>query len=292
MVWNGRGFFLDPFQQLFNKQRNTFFYAFDSQCIYDIIITQGKDYCYIRKLGGYNSQTGEIISAETIGDTLLNVSGKDLIGTGDWFISPCGTYERDTLARYQLEIIRDTPPGTEIVMTVKQTMIAPDETTTISVINYHTLVEIPNMELEAFASNVQHYYGKDFSLEAYAEPHCDCGGYLPSWVKFSVEILQGQEYGSIYDKYTGQSSNYLSNIESELGFSGINMINRFSFVADGAQPDSNNPGLVKILFTPSDLGLGTAEIDFSVEYNDMAPIISGLLADIDKPEIHPVILLN
>ena len=47
VVWNGSSFFLDPYQQLFNRQRNYYTYAFDSNYIYNIEITKGMEYCHI-----------------------------------------------------------------------------------------------------------------------------------------------------------------------------------------------------------------------------------------------------
>jgi hypothetical protein len=282
VVWNGTAFFLDPYQQLFNQQSNSYFSEFSPGSVYNIIVTKSGNYCYINELGTLDTVTGNISQSRMIGDTLLNAQGTDLIGTGQWLTSDCGTKEKENFPKYQFIIDRDIPPGTEIVVTVT----GDGET-----INYHTIVETPAMEFEttpySSPTTLDHFDSTDIGLLAYSNCSEGCGGYLPSSIKYTVAITQGQQYGRIYDKYTNQSGSSFSNIETEEGLASTSVIDRFAYIADGVQPDTLTPGVVKIQFAPSDPDLPKEEIDFNVEYNETPPVKEGMFVEFDKPTLSP-----
>lgn len=107
-VWNGSSFWLDPFQQLFFFQQSGG-YNLAQDHIYNIETTAGGEYFSITKLGGIDPITAEFIEPEVMGDTLLNVLGVDLIGSGDWEITLCGTYQKENTPDYQCHFSKDAP---------------------------------------------------------------------------------------------------------------------------------------------------------------------------------------
>ncbi len=116
-VWNGSSFWLDPYQQLFIFEQSGG-YSLNPDHYYNIETTAGGDYFSITKLGGIDPITGEYIEPEEIGNTLNNVLGEKLIGTGNWQITPCGTWEKDSTHYYQCHFSKDAPQGTEVIVMI------------------------------------------------------------------------------------------------------------------------------------------------------------------------------
>ena len=273
VIWNGGWFYIDPFQQLFNYQRNYYTYSLDPGHYYNVTITTGAEYCYIVKSGYWDPDEDEFYYPEIIGDELLNVQGIKLIGTGDWVSAICSRWEKENPPGYYILFERDVPEGSEVIITI-------DDLTVGNSINYHTRIEIPLMELEnrTDLDTLYHFYARFINVEAKrSEIHSQCGacwGQFPSSVRFTIEVVQGQEYGSLYDTETDEFALSFTNIETEWGSGFIFNYEdgeRFKYVADGIQPDSSEPGLVTIRITPSDGNLNTIEFSFFVAYNEDPP---------------------
>ena len=282
-VWNGSSFWLDPYQQLFVFQQSGG-YHLNQEHIYNIETTAGGDYFSITKLGGIDPITGEFIEPEDMGDTLLNVMGVDLIGTGEWEITLCGTYQKENGPDYQCHFSKDAPQGTEVI--VKITDLTEGDPPKY----FHTFIEIPSMIVEeGYTTYMQHYYSHNIDMWVYDPGNCTlgCGGHLPSWVTFTVEIVQGQEYGSIHNLLTDESADYFTNIETISSWAGQSEIRWFEFVADGVQPDTSSPAHVVIRYTPSDASVGIVEHNIYVEYNDVVPVEEGILVQFEDQVIAP-----
>ena len=273
VIWNGGWFYIDPFQQLFNYQRNYYTYSLDPGHYYNVTITTGAEYCYIVKSGYWDPDEDEFYYPEIIGDELLNVQGIKLIGTGDWVSAICSRWEKENPPGYYILFERDVPEGSEVIIRI-------DDLTVGNSINYHTRIEIPLMELEnrTDLDTLYHFYARFINVEAKrSEIHSQCGacwGQFPSSVRFTIEVVQGQEYGSLYDTETDEFALSFTNIETEWGSGFIFNYEdgeRFKYVADGIQPDSSEPGLVTIRITPSDGNLNTIEFSFFVAYNEDPP---------------------
>ena len=273
VIWNGGWFYIDPFQQLFNYQRNYYTYSLDPGHYYNVTITTGAEYCYIVKSGYWDPDEDEFYYPEIIGDELLNVQGIKLIGTGDWVPAICSRWEKENPPGYYILFERDVPEGSEVIITI-------DDLTVGNSINYHTRIEIPLMELEnrTDLDTLYHFYARFINVEAKrSEIHSQCWacwGQFPSSVRFTIEVVQGQEYGSLYDTETDEFALSFTNIETEWGSGFIFNYEdgeRFKYVADGIQPDSSEPGLVTIRITPSDGNLNTIEFSFFVAYNEDPP---------------------
>lgn len=142
---------------------------------------------------------------------------------------------------------------------------------------------------EGYTIYMQHFYSHDIDMWVYDPGNCSlgCGGHLPSWVTFTVEIVQGQEYGSIHNLLTDESADYFTNIETIDSWAGVSEIRWFEFVADGVQPDTSSPAHVIIRYTPSDMSVGIVEHNFYVEYNDVVPVEEGILVQFADSVIAP-----
>ena len=282
-VWNGSSFWLDPYQQLFNLQ-NSDGYALWADHYYNIETTAGGNYFSITKLGGIDSITGEIIEPEEMGNTLLDVKGEELIGTGLWQLSNCvGIWEKENPPAYQCHFSRDAPQGTEVIVKIT------DLTQGGSQIYYHTFIEIPLMiSEEGISDYMYHFYNHAIDLSVYNPDNCEhacTGGHLPSWVTYTVEIVQGQEYGSIHNLLTDESADIFTNVETIGSWSG-DLINWFEFVADGVQPDFSSPAHVVIRYTPSDANVGIVEHNLYVNFNGYAPG-GNVYCIFDRDQIEP-----
>ena len=283
-VWNGSSFWLDPFQQLFQFQQSGGYSPLFPDRYYNIETIAGGEYFSITKLGGIDSITGGIIEPEEMGNTLLNVMGADLIGSGGWEFSGCGTYQKENFPAYQCHFSKDAPQGTEVI--VKITDISQGGPPTY----FHTFIQIPLMIVDEVETiYIQHYYINDIDILVYDPGNCSlgCGGHLPSWVTFTVEIVQGQEYGSIHNLLTNESSDYFTNIVTRDTWAGLSEISWFEFVADGVQPDTSSPAHVIIRYTPSDASVGIVEYNIYVEYNDVIPVEEGILVQFADSVIAP-----
>ncbi len=138
---------------------------------------------------------------------------------------------------------------------------------------------------------VYHYYSKD--IDVYAElpeanPPCSyivCGGAIPSSVTYTLQIVEGEEYGHLYDQENDVTGISFPGIESNSGswdlFEG-----RFKFLADGVQPDSAEPGMVTIRCTPSDAVINTVEFSFPVKYNPYSQD-EAIIVEFSKQRLQP-----
>ncbi len=270
VVWNNNYLWIDPYQQWFNNQGNAYSYALEPNHTYNVDIVQGYEYCRIEKYL-FDPVTGEFIGTEVIGNALSNIIGADLRGTGIMYSGFCSPKEIEHPSDYYLKVDRDVPQGTDIIVTIT------DLTTGNPPINYHTVIQTPIMTLIVLGGEdeVFHYYSK--SIEIYAafpdQPQWCwyiCGGAIPSSVTYTLQIVQGEEYGQLNDTLTGTSGSVFSGIESPDG-SGWIFGGRFKFIADGIQPDSAQPGTVTIRCTPSDNVINTVEYSFPVKYNEYPP---------------------
>ena len=292
VIWNGGWLYIDPYQQLFNHQGNVYEnYALSPQYTYDVEIIQGGEYCWIQKAGYTDQVAGEFIEPEIIGDQLMNISGEELIGTGQWLVlQGCWVDEKEFPSKYTIHFERDIPAGTEVIVRI---------TGEGSTINYHTIVETPLLSIEngTELDTLYHYYGRWIDVladlnESYYEghPYCwKCGGELPSSVTLTLEVIQGQQYGSLYDVETDETGLSFSNIITETGKGSLLSYEygyRFKFIADGVQPDITQPGIVTIRCTPSDGDINTIEFSFPVAYNEFPPQ-QGILVQFAEPVLAP-----
>jgi hypothetical protein len=292
VIWNGGWLYIDPYQQLFNHQGNVYEnYALSPQYTYDVEIIQGGEYCWIQKAGYTDQVAGEFIEPEIIGDQLMNISGEELIGTGQWLVlQGCWVDEKEFPSKYTIHFERDIPAGTEVIVRI---------TGEGSTINYHTIVETPLLSIEngTELDTLYHYYGRWIDVladlnESYYEghPYCwKCGGELPSSVTFTLEVIQGQQYGSLYDVETDETGLSFSNIITETGKGSLLSYEygyRFKFIADGVQPDITQPGIVTIRCTPSDGDINTIEFSFPVAYSEFPPQ-QGILVQFAEPVLAP-----
>ena len=292
VIWNGGWLYIDPYQQLFNHQGNDYnSYGLGLPYTYDVEITQGSEYCWIQKAGYTDPNTGEFIEPEVIGDQLLGISGEELIGTGQWLVLPgCFIDVKEYPSKYSIYFERDIPAGTEVIVRI---------TGDGSTINYHTIVETPLLHLEngTGLDTLYHYYGRWIDVlaevnENYYEnrPYCwRCGGELPSSVTFNLEVIQGQEYGALYDVETDETALSFSGILTESGSGSLFSYDygyRFKFIADGVQPDINQPGTVTIRCIPSDGDITPIEFSFPVAYNEYPPE-QGILVQFAEPLMAP-----
>ena len=119
VIWNAGWFYIDPYQQLFNLQGNVYnSYGLVPEHNYNVIITQGSEYCLIQRAGYTDPNTGEFMDSEEIGDELLAVPGVDLIGTGSYQWNWCNTREKENTALYYLLFERDIPQGFDVVVSI------------------------------------------------------------------------------------------------------------------------------------------------------------------------------
>ena len=291
VIWNDGWLYLDPAQQVFTFQGKEY-ESLDAAHYYNVVVTQGSEYCWIQKSGYTDPNTGEFIEPEVIGDQLLNISGQELMGTGPLQLNWCPIRERENPSKYIMLFERDIPQGTDVVVSITDLTIG-------ETINYHTIVQTPFMVLSVpqTEDTLFHYYGRWIDVfadknESYYEgnPYCwRCGGAFPSSVTFTLEVLQGQEYGVLYDVETDETGLSFSNIITESGSYSLFSYeygNRFKFIADGIQPDSLVPGTVTIRCTPSDAVLNTVEFSFPVAYNEYPPE-QGILVQFAKPQLAP-----
>ncbi len=202
----------------------------------------------------------------------------------------CWIDEKEYPSKYTMHFERDIPAGTEVIVRI---------TGDGSTINYHTIVETPLLSIEngTELDTLYHHYGR--WIDVFAEindgyyqnhPYCwKCGGELPSSVTFTLEVIQGQEYGVLYDVETDETALSFSGIVTESGSGSLFSYEygyRFKFIADGVQPDSANPGIVTIRSTPSDGDINTIEFSLPVAYNEYPPE-QGILVQFAQSELAP-----
>jgi len=286
IIWNSAWYPIDPYQQLFNFQQvNNFDYILSPTKYYDVQITTGAAYCYITKQGGLYDPP------EIIGNSITQAYGEDLIGTGEyvryWLL---GNYTKEILPIYLLHFERDIPNGSEVVVSIT-------DLTNNQTINYHSFIYTPIMELRETTSDdpLPHFYSRSLEFFAARLPltmnpdSCSQGpgGAFPSNINFSLEIIEGAEYGSIFDKQSLTYSTIFTNIYDDSGMNSL-FSNRFKFVANGIQPDSLNGGYVTIRCTSSDADMGYVDATFPVTYNETPPTDAGeIYVSWDKPIVMP-----
>ena len=288
VIWNGSILFIDPYQQLFNYQANYFSnYALLPDVYYDIEITEGEEYCWIQKAGYTDPETGVFIEPQIIGSVLTNILGEDLIGTGEWAGNEnCRNEQKQFPSFYTLHFARDIPPGTEIIM--KRSYQGGDD------IFFHSIVETPILNLNNLTDTdtLPHLYSRPIDIYAQlpatyyqGNPGCyRCGGKFPSDISFNLEITNGQEYGQLYDTETQTGGLDFTDIYTENG-AGFIFGQRYKYIADGTQPDENQPGIVTIQCIPSDPEINTVEFSFPVRHNENPP--DQLLVEFSNPTISP-----
>ena len=286
VIWNDNYFNIDPYQQWFNQQGNAYeHYSLDSNHYYNVEITQGAAYCWIEK-DVFDPITGYYIGDEILTEPLLNIRGAELIGAGPMVISYCNIWEKFYYPpHYYLRFDKDVPQGTEIIISIQ------DLTSGNPPIYYHTIVETPLITIsnETDSDTLYHNSERYITLygdvnDSYYNQYCwSCGGALPSSVKFTLEIIEGEEFGSLFDAETEQRGISFSNIGTYWGIGDL-FETRFNYIADGIQPDSTHPGIVTIRCTPSDPAVNTVDISFPVGYSNYSDKI---LVEFTKPKLQP-----
>ncbi len=84
------------------------------------------------------------------------------------------------------------------------------------------------------------YAGQQISLLIYKEDEGDCYLYIQWYAKYSVEIINGSEYGSLIDPVTNERTKLLTNLSHNWG-----EVN-FDLIADGKTPDTVDSIVIRV----------------------------------------------
>ncbi|MEO8231936.1 MAG: hypothetical protein ABI638_06615 [Ignavibacteriota bacterium] len=279
-VYSCSGFPIEPYQQLFPYQSGTFI-IFSSATLYEAEIISGTDYAYFERVE-YSDSAGNFYPYETFGTLLTGLTGAELSGTGDYigYEGP-GTFERENSSVYRVHFDNYSESEASVIIRIKNLN---DNTFT----DWHTLIVNPDLRFvnqQYEADTLLHYYSKEVTpqLRNNNSPcsHPGNGGCPPDNVTFNIEVIEGQQYGSIKNAETNETAT------SFTGLSYNNLFTTFTYYANGVQPDSS--ATVKIRHSSSDAEIIPIEFSFAVKKNNIPPPSEGgsIYVKMDKKVVIP-----
>ena len=266
VVYSCSAFPIEPYQQLFPFQSGSALQC-SAESNYEIEITEGSNYAYMERLA-YSDSLGNFYEAEYLGSLISGLPGYLLSGTGEyqgW--QPTGTLLRENPTNYYIHF--DNYSELQTNVTVRITNLNTQVTT-----YWHTVIVNPQYQIvnqQLYYDTLLHYYSKDVSLSLYNINSAGCqhpgyGGCPPTDVTFNIEIIEGQQYGSIKSGLTGDISTSFTSIPfSELYI--------YTYRANGVQPDSTTT--VRIRHSSSDADITPVEFSFIVKRNSIPPPSEG-----------------
>ena len=265
-VYSCSGYPIEPYQQLYPFQSGTFI-KFSPTPLYEAEIISGSDYAYFERVE-YSDSAGNFYPYETFGTLLTGLTGAELSGTGNYigYEGP-GTFEKENSSVYRVRFDNYSVPDASVTIRIKNLN---DNTFT----DWHTLIVNPDLGFvnqQYESDTLLHYYSKDVSpklINANSPcSHPGFGGCPPDNVTFNIEVIEGQQYGSIKNAETNQTAT------SFTGLSYNNLFTTFTYYANGVQPDSS--AIVKIRHSSSDAEIIPVEISFAVKKNNIPPPSEG-----------------
>ena len=279
-VYSCSGFPIEPYQQLYPFESGTFL-IFNPTALYDAEIISGTDYAYFERVE-YIDSTGNFYPYETFGTLLSGLTGAELSGTGNFIgYEGAGTFERENSTVYRVRFDNYSLPEASVIIRIKNLN---DNTYT----DWHTLIVNPDLRFvnqQYEADTLLHYYSKDVTPK-FINANSPCahpgyGGCPPDNVTFNIEIIEGQQYGSIKNSETNETAT------SFTGLSYNNLNTTFTYYANGLQPDSAT--IVKIRHSSSDVDLVPMEFSFMVKKNNIPPPSEGgsIYVKMDKKVVIP-----
>ncbi len=294
VVWAGYWGPIDPAQQLFEVQTNSYFGNFvnKSNGPFDIQILEGADYCSFQECipEDYGCRWTDMQYTN-----LTDISGDELIGSGDIMFFDCVPRYVDQIFHIRYHYLdQDTATVVYSIHSVRLNQTKYFHTLIVKrpfiLSEMYETVEIPHAEKQIFTPRPEPVFCSGLDSSNYYENY-DCkgivfsaGGGFPDNITFNVSIVEGEEYGTMltYDSYNNKiESNSFSNIDEytyELIY----------FYANGIEP--KDTGKVKIHISTTDPGIPETDVNIKVVPNQNYPIrltfIPAVLAPGDKADIH------
>ena len=279
-VYSCSGFPIEPYQQLYPFQSGTFL-IFNPTTMYEAEIISGTDYAYFERVE-YIDSTGNFFPYETFGTLLSGLTGAELSGTGDFIgYEGAGTFERENSSVYRVRFDNYSLPEASVTIRIKNLN---DNSYT----DWHTLIVNPDLRFvnqQYEADTLLHYYSKDVTPK-FMNANSPCshpgyGGCPPDNVTFNIEIIEGQQFGSIKNSETSETAT------SFTGLSYNNLNTTFIYYANGEQPDSTST--VKIRHSSSDADIVPMEFSFTIKKNNIPPPSEGgsIYVKMDKKVVIP-----
>ena len=279
-VYSCSGFPIEPYQQLYPFQSGTFL-IFNPIALYDAEIISGTDYAYFERVE-YIDSTGNFYPYETFGTLLSGLTGAELSGTGNFIgYEGAGTFERENSTVYRVRFDNYSLPEASVIIRIKNLN---DNIFT----DWHTLIVNPDLRFvnqQYEADTLLHYYSKDVTPK-FINANSPCshpgyGGCPPDNVTFNIEVIEGQQYGSIKNFETNEIAT------SFTGLSYNNLNTTFTYYANGVQPDST--ATVRIRHSSNDPEIIPQEFSFTVQKNTIPPPSEGgsIYVKIDKQVVIP-----
>lgn len=279
-VYSCSGFPIEPYQQLYPFQSGTFL-IFNPTTLYEAEIISGTDYAYFERVE-YIDSAGNFYPYETFGTLLSGLTGAELSGTGDFIgYEGAGTFERENSTVYRVRFDNYSLPEASVTIRIKNLN---DNSYT----DWHTLIVNPDLRFvnqQYEADTLLHYYSKDVTPK-FMNANSPCshpgyGGCPPDNVTFNIEIIEGQQFGSIKNSETSETAT------SFTGLSYNKLNTTFTYYANGEQPDSTST--VKIRHSSSDADIIPMEFSFTVKKNNIPPPSEGgsIFVKMDKKVVIP-----
>ncbi len=262
---------VEPFQQNFPWQSGSYMGQFDSTSIYNIEIIYGTEFAYLYKAAHWDSVLQDMTEPEYYGSSLTGLTGSELSGTGEYEVFQwVGIYERKHPSYYEIRfdnfaeleanvIVRITNLNTSIVTEWHTTIVNPQYTMQNLGIDGDTLL---HKRVLTITPSIRNSLALTCNQLGY-------GSCPPTDVTFNIEIIEGEQYGSI-----GRYDSYFGAYEYSSSFNGLSFdefaYETYVFNANGLQPDST--AVVKIRQSSSDADIGSIDYTFYVKRNFLPPV--------------------
>ena len=271
-VYSCSSYPVEPYQQMFPWQSGSYLGQFDSATVYNVEINSGTDNAYFYKVGYWDTLSNVQVDPEYIGSSLTGLTGVELAGWGEYRVyHGIGVWEREHFALYNIRF--DNFDLQTAYVTVRITNL-----NTNVVTEWHTTIVNPQfalVNLGIAGDTVLHKRAVEVTPELdnvlqYTCYHFGYGSCPPDNVTFSIEILEGEGYGTIgrYDR-NNEYWDY-SNSFTSLSYDDIYRNYLFYYQATGQQPDST--AVVKIKQSSSDTDIGSIDYTFYVKRNFLPPV--------------------
>ena len=270
-VYSCSGYPVEPYQQNYPWQAVSYLTQLDSSTVYNVEIISGTEYAYFYKVGYWDNVNNIQVYPEYIGSSLENIMGYELAGWGEYIVNQwVGVWERAHFALYNIRF-------DNYDMLIANVTVRITNTVTNEITQWHTTIVNPQYTLndpDIDGDTVLHMRDVFINPDIYNSLSFSCnqfgyGSCPPSNVSFSIEIIQGEEYGKI-----GKYNDYFGSYEYAPAYTGLSYdefkYGTYVFAANGLQPDSTAE--VRIRQSSSDADIGSIEYVLIIRRNFLPPI--------------------